>query len=146
MKPQELKNSDFSRYEAEKFWSCVDRKDDGQCWPWLRFLNRGGYGNLRTSMGTQYAHRVAFALTRGLAPSLTLDHTCRNKRCCNPAHLEPVTQSENIIRWWATQDRVNCACGAPRRIMSGRNRKCRDCHNAYYREYNRKRKALAIAS
>ncbi|MGH9151353.1 MAG: HNH endonuclease [Acidimicrobiales bacterium] len=29
---------------------------------------------------------------------LTLDHLCRDRRCVNPAHLEPVTVAENLRR------------------------------------------------
>jgi hypothetical protein len=29
---------------------------------------------------------------------MVLDHLCCNKACCNPAHLEAVSQSENVRR------------------------------------------------
>ena len=45
------------------------------------------------------AHRVAYVLTHGEPPQgMDIAHTCHNKLCCNPAHLEAQTRSENI---WA---------------------------------------------
>ncbi|PWT74929.1 MAG: hypothetical protein C5B60_06085 [Chloroflexi bacterium] len=44
-------------------------------------------------------HRLVYTLVVGPIPNgLVLDHTCCNKACCNPAHLEPVTQAENARR------------------------------------------------
>lgn len=31
-------------------------------------------------------------------PGLDLDHLCRNRACCNPDHLEPVTRYVNLLR------------------------------------------------
>ncbi|MFF4531456.1 HNH endonuclease signature motif containing protein [Streptomyces sp. NPDC001407] len=46
-----------------------------------------------------YAHRTAYSLMVGEVPDgLQIDHLCRNALCVNPAHLEPVTPSENIRR------------------------------------------------
>lgn len=49
------------------------------------------------------AHRYAWERENGPVPDgLVVDHVhkagCRSKACVNTAHLEPVTQSENILR------------------------------------------------
>jgi len=44
-------------------------------------------------------HRVAYEAFVGEVPDgLVLDHLCRNRGCCNPEHLEPVTNQENVNR------------------------------------------------
>lgn len=57
--------------------------------------------------------------------------------CCNYNHLEPVTQSVNVGRYWAvtSAQRDFCKCGQPR-LPNGRDRRCQNCRNAYFREYN----------
>jgi hypothetical protein len=72
------------------------------CWLWLGTLNKGGYGDIcrngRVEKHAQ-AHRVAYELYVGPIPAgLDLDHLCRVRCCVNPAHLEPVTRSENVKR------------------------------------------------
>lgn len=45
------------------------------------------------------AHRVAYdLLVRKLSTDEFLDHLCRNRRCINPEHLEPVSLVENVMR------------------------------------------------
>lgn len=72
----------------------------GDCWIWTGATNGVGYG--RMSMPPKsyaYAHRVWFEQLRGPIPAgLQLDHLCRNRLCCNPDHLEPVTNAENTRR------------------------------------------------
>lgn len=49
--------------------------------------------------GMLKAHRVTYEHHRGAIPvGLVIDHLCRVKACCNPDHLEVVTQTENCAR------------------------------------------------
>lgn len=83
-----------------RFWKKVElATKDGSCWPWRASLSTSGYGLFRYEGRQQSAHRVAYRLFTGPIPDgLQLDHLCRNRTCCNPAHLEPVTQQENMRR------------------------------------------------
>ena len=84
----------------ERFWPKVDRKGDDECWPWLAGISPNGYGRFHVvDPQPQYAHRFAYELLVGPIPKgLTIDHLCKNKRCVNPAHMEPVTAAENTRR------------------------------------------------
>lgn len=88
----------FDPSDEAGFWARVD-KGVG-CWEWTRSLTTAGYGNLRLPDGRYgYAHRMSWELSRGPIPDgLTIDHLCRNRKCVNPEHLEPVTQAENNRR------------------------------------------------
>lgn len=82
----------------ERFWSRIDKAADG-CWNWTGAMLASGYGSLRVDNHAHVVHRFAWELLRGPIPDgLQVDHLCRNRRCCNPDHLEPVTQQENLRR------------------------------------------------
>lgn len=78
------------------------------CWRYQGRLDRDGYGNLYADGKSWVAHRYVYTRLVGPIPvgpngrTLTLDHVaargCMYRDCCNPAHLEPVTQSENTKR------------------------------------------------
>lgn len=70
------------------------------CWIWQGSKVRGGYGRIKvTSDRNQYVHRVVFeAMVGAIPPGMELDHLCRNRACCNPAHLETVTHRVNVQR------------------------------------------------
>lgn len=87
------------------FWSRVERREEGECWPWRGSITRHGYGQFAPRKGVNLrAHRVAYELSVGPIPDgLTLDHLCGVKHCVNPAHLEPVTALENVQRYAAAR-------------------------------------------
>jgi hypothetical protein len=69
------------------------------CWIWLGEKNGEGYGRIRRRTRSYSAHRILYEMHVGSIPyGLVLDHLCRIPRCVNPAHLEPVTQAENVRR------------------------------------------------
>ena len=74
------------------------------CWEWTGGIrNDEGYGYLCFSgmnyKKRQVAHRVVYEIFIGDIPdNMDLDHLCRNRKCVNPWHLEPVTRSENVKR------------------------------------------------
>ena len=90
------------RTADERFWAKVDKHGPGGCWLWTGHINPNGYGLFRTG-GTGSprvnSHRYAYERVIGPIPAgLHLDHLCRVRACCNPAHLEPVTCRENVLR------------------------------------------------
>jgi hypothetical protein len=69
------------------------------CWEWQRARLTGGYGAYFLKGRNVYTHRFAYEQLVGPVPGgLQLDHLCRNTRCVNPVHLEPVTPRENKLR------------------------------------------------
>lgn len=144
----------------ERFWDKVDRDSDPDgCWTWTAYATPRAkgclpYGKFGLDGRVQFAHRVAYTLTRGPVPDgMQLDHLCRNTLCVRPEHLEPVTARVNILRGQsfapANAAKTHCPKGheyTPANTMRGNSpteRKCRTCYNAYQREWKRRRKAAA---
>lgn len=81
-----------------RFQEKVSLAADG-CWEWTGSHNGQGYGRFYLDGKKVYTHRYAYEQTNGPIPDgLVIDHLCRNPKCCNPEHLEPVTVSENALR------------------------------------------------
>lgn len=93
------------RPAIDRFLEKVQPNENG-CIEWTGGLNGVGYGQFyaggRTSpgeTGKTYAHRWAYEYYLGPIPDgMHLDHLCRNTKCVNPQHLEPVTCRENLLR------------------------------------------------
>lgn len=83
----------------EKLEQTVRINESTGCWEWTGQLE-DGYGRVPVSRGKYAsAHRSAYEIWKGSIPAeLELDHLCRNRRCINPDHLEPVTHQENVRR------------------------------------------------
>lgn len=91
----------------------IPRGDHEECWNWTGYLDKDGYGRFLSSFAQKTsAHRLVYKIVVGeISSGLTLDHLCRNRRCVNPSHLEPVSFEENLRR--AVASRSHCANGHP---------------------------------
>jgi hypothetical protein len=103
------------------------------CWTWTACILQNGYGGVRLKGKLMRAHRVVYELLVGKIPDgLQLDHLCRNRKCVNPAHLEPVTQKENMRRGNGAcainARKTHCKSGHEFTKENTR-RRCRICHN-----------------
>lgn len=91
---------------SERFWEKVQPEPNSGCWIWTAGTmggKHGSYGQFRARSGRKhrsaYAHRVAYELVKGEIPrGMVIDHLCKTMLCCNPDHLEAVTQKENVLR------------------------------------------------
>jgi hypothetical protein len=128
------------RDPAERFWAQVDTSQE--CWVWQGCRDRDGYGRFysHTEGGKKrrmHAHRFAYEQCRGAIPAgLVLDHLCRNRACCNPAHLEIVSHRVNNLRGESFAARnareTHCPQGHPYDgdnviRTKRRDRRCRTC-------------------
>jgi HNH endonuclease len=139
-----------SAADTARFWALVDRGGPEDCWPWLGTPNRYGYGrftlNERGARRQIAAHRVAYTLLVGEVPhGLTLDHLCRHTMCVNPAHMEPVTNSENMRRSNASRLAARgglCMAGlhpmADAYVSPNGVRSCRECRIRNSAEWKRR--------
>ena len=138
----------------ERFWGKVIKTDT--CWEWTDYTGYNGYGKLRVQGQMRKAHRLAYEFCIGPIPEgLTLDHLCRNRKCVNPSHLEPVTYQQNILRGEgraaAQARRTHCPRGHPYDLFNtykgpdGR-RHCRVCLSAEGRRRTRQEKRELVVA
>ena len=83
---------------VRRFWRAVEMGDDSECWLWKSHRDRYGYGQFSIGNHPYRAHRVAYWLwnARWFDPSVKLRHSCDARGCCNPYHLTPGTQADNM--------------------------------------------------
>jgi hypothetical protein len=78
------------------FWNSVDIKGEDECWPFLGYCNKKGYGQFRLNGKLRPPHIISFEATniRRSKGSIIM-HSCNNPPCCNPKHLVEGTYAEN---------------------------------------------------
>ncbi|MER8067181.1 HNH endonuclease signature motif containing protein [Streptomyces sp. NPDC094034] len=69
------------------------------CILWAGALDGGGYAVTNRKGRLSKVHRLMYESVMGAIPrGLVLDHLCRVRHCVNPAHLEAVSNAENVRR------------------------------------------------
>ncbi|GGH34102.1 HNH endonuclease [Microbacterium album] len=124
-----------------RFWSKVDKS--GDCWLWTAATTYG-YGRFAITKRQMIgAHRFAWETVNGPVPDgMVIDHLCRIRLCVNPAHMEVVTNGENVLRGEGLSAlnarKTHCKNGhefTPENTIvtknpSGNGRACRECRRA----------------
>lgn len=127
----------MGRTLPDRFTAKVRVAESG-CWEWTAAHHpKQGYGWFKTNGRMVVAHRFAYeALVGPIPEGLVIDHLCRNPRCVNPSHLEPVTTAENVRRGrHPGREKTHCPHGHPydaenTRYTKEGHRQCRACYRA----------------
>jgi len=139
-------------YQA-RFLRRVQINENG-CWVWRGNTHpKNGYGRFWLYRHTdRLAHRLAYVWSGGTIPdNLVIDHLCRNRACVNPAHMETVSNAENVMRgesvWAINARKTHCVRGhefTPENtwVSKKNERHCRECSRIRKREARARRKLL----
>jgi hypothetical protein len=138
--------------QENRFWSKVDVPyQPSCCWEWTGSTSPKNYGYVVIGTQTFKSHRVAYRVLIGPIPGeRDLDHLCRNPRCVNPDHLQPVTNAVNTRRGHGCCSRnrrkTHCKHGhefTPENTYSPPHRpggrECKTCKRQLHREYDKRR-------
>lgn len=91
-----------------RFWRQVEQRSEVECWPWTGASRLKGYGYIGVGgreSGKMLSNRAAWTLTHGPIPEgQVVRHSCHNRLCCNPAHLQLGTLADNVADMWARPD------------------------------------------
>lgn len=129
------------------------------CLLWTMALDDKGYGRVNIDGRSRLVHTVTWDLDNGPVPDgLVLDHVrdrgCIHRHCASPAHLEPVTQAENlrraqVIERLAEQRRAITHCPRNHAYDEANTytwhggRSCRTCKREDMRRYRAERKSAS---
>jgi hypothetical protein len=82
MNEQQVLNNFLRKFRKQQFDGV-----DGECWIWQWAKDKKGFGRFNVAGENRLAHHYAYETFIGI-PKEYLQHTCQNKDCVNPHHIE----------------------------------------------------------
>jgi hypothetical protein len=132
--------------EQARFMGKVAETPTG-CWLWQGPLDRDGYGSFFFRRRNRRAHRVGYFLQHGpISAGLLINHTCRNRHCVNPQHLEAVDARTSALKdtsspAYVNSQKTHCPRGHHYDRQYGKQRYCSVCQNEKAKRLRAKWKA-----
>ena len=139
--------------QLQRMLNRIVRDEATGCWLWQGYCAKDGYAmsHITVGLGTyliRKAHVVMWWLVKQhpVPNGLELDHLCRNRKCVNPDHMEPVTGCVNTLRGTSpvaiNAAKTHCKRGHP---LEGANlliqhgtRQCSACRSAWTRAWRKR--------
>lgn len=135
--------------------------DEKGCWNWTDYLDKKGYGRIWIKGDKPLIHRFIYEYYYGtISQILQINHKCKNKKCCNPTHLEEVTAKVNVNysrkehmvglekRITANSRKTHCIRGhplTPENLYYAKDRRiCKICCRARQLHYDRIKRGVEI--
>lgn len=116
---------------------CYNEGSKDHCWLWFGNTTKKGYGRYSAFKQDLRAHIAVYIKFFGsYDKSLILHHTCTNKLCVNPYHMELLTEQEHIFKHQSmavvNKAKTHCLRGheftsGNTRSAKGNRRICREC-------------------
>ena len=144
--------SDYERLQA--YLSTVTIDSETGCWFSPGYVTKSGYRRVRHNRRMVNLHRFVFEqLCESVPDGKQLHHTCRNKQCLYPRHLEILSAAEHTRKHPEIREKIiaqrlartHCARGhafTPENTYTTpgtRKRNCRICQREAGRRYDAKR-------
>ena len=84
--------------DKNRFFDKIVINKEDECWLWLGKTDRNGYGAFSIRSSVQQAHRIAYILGNNddLKKGERIEHTCKQRLCCNSKHIVLTTISIKI--------------------------------------------------
>lgn len=114
---RKMSDAEFAKW----FDSRCEPEPNTGCFLWLGATDSKGYGHLSIRGKLVGAHRVAYAIARGVAVDAfgLIDHICNNPLCVSPDHLRELSFVENVRRRATTKLTMPAACAIRKRYATG---------------------------
>lgn len=114
----------------------IDIKGKNDCWIYKGKPGQYGYALMRFEGKKRRVHRIVYEYFYGLSDHDSIHHRCRNKLCCNPDHMEIMSNSEHTKLEHSFPTEKYCIYGHDLHLRLSGEIVCKKCNTI--RQWNRR--------